>query len=314
MIALIGVDGHPAPELRGLHAWLAVHLPEHAERLIDADPYGVLTYGDAASLSQTLCARLVRALGQLSRTDPWFRAVNYGSPAIAGLVRADMVDEFRAVLSSPDAGFGIRGIVIEAAALGAPLPALLGDLARVLEARTLPFAERLYALVALLRKGEDGKASVLNACHTVFRTDLASLRLRAEAIRRLYGNLFGPSDMARLMDDIVSSADEVDVGVLWNLPSLPPLADLPAILNSIQIAVSDVHAGGRDVREVATFFHRALLRVLQASDLVDPARLLAWLGKRQRVRGCLFRLEQRRIEACNARASRARAGSARALP
>jgi predicted NACHT family NTPase len=26
--ALIGVDGHPAPELRGLHAWLAVHLPD----------------------------------------------------------------------------------------------------------------------------------------------------------------------------------------------------------------------------------------------------------------------------------------------
>jgi predicted NACHT family NTPase len=42
VIALMGVDGHPAPELRGLHAWLAVHLPEHAERLIDADPYGIL--------------------------------------------------------------------------------------------------------------------------------------------------------------------------------------------------------------------------------------------------------------------------------
>ena len=85
VVALVGVDGHPAPELRGLHAWLAVHLPECGERLIDADPYGVLTYGDAASLSRTFCARLVRALGRLSRTDPWFRAGSYGSPAIAGL-------------------------------------------------------------------------------------------------------------------------------------------------------------------------------------------------------------------------------------
>jgi predicted NACHT family NTPase len=118
VVALMGVDGHPAPELRGLHAWLAVHLPEHAERLIDADPYGVLTYGDAASLSQTLCVRLLRALGRLSRTDPWFRTGNYGSPTIASLARADMVDEFRAVLRSPDAGSGVRGIIIEAAALG----------------------------------------------------------------------------------------------------------------------------------------------------------------------------------------------------
>jgi predicted NACHT family NTPase len=36
--ALIGVDGHPAAELRGLHAWLAVHLPEYADQLIVADP------------------------------------------------------------------------------------------------------------------------------------------------------------------------------------------------------------------------------------------------------------------------------------
>jgi predicted NACHT family NTPase len=96
--ALLGVDGHPAPELRGLHAWLAVHLPEHAERIIDADPYGVLTYGDAASLSRSSCVYLVRALGRLSQTDPWFRSGQWEAPAIGALSRADMVDEFRDVM------------------------------------------------------------------------------------------------------------------------------------------------------------------------------------------------------------------------
>jgi hypothetical protein len=279
VVALMGVDGHPAPELRGLHAWLAVHLPEHAERLIDADPYGVLTYGDAASLSQTLCARLVRALGQLSRTDPWFRAGNYGSPAIAGLARADMVDEFRAVLQSPDAGFGVRGIVVEAAALGAPLPALRDDLARVLETGTLPYAQRLYALIALLRLGDDGKASVLQACRTVFGTDMASLRLRAEAIGRLYGDPFGPADVGRLTDDLLSSTDEADVGVLWNMSSRLPLTDLPAVLDAIQTPARDARAEHRNIWEVAAFFERSLLRILEAPDAIDPARLLAWLRK-----------------------------------
>src|SRR5207302_9115023 len=78
--ALMGIDGHPAPELRGLHAWLAVHLPEYADRLIDTDPYGVLTYGDAGSLAQSSCAHLVRALGELSQADPWFRSGNWRSP------------------------------------------------------------------------------------------------------------------------------------------------------------------------------------------------------------------------------------------
>lgn len=281
VVALMGVDGHPALELRGLHAWLAVHLPEHAERLIDADAYGVLTYGDAASLSRTLCARLVRALGRLSRTDPWFRAGNYGSPAIAGLGRADMVDEFRAVLQSDASGFGVPGIVLQAAAFGEPLPALRGELAQVLQSGALPFEQRLYALIALLRLGEDGNASVLNVCALALGTDLASLRLRAEVIARLYGDPFGPSDVARPTDDVLSSADSVDVGVLWNLHSLLPLADLPAILNSIEIPVSDVHTGRRNVREVASFFHRVLLRVLKAPDEIGPAGLLAWLRKRR---------------------------------
>ena len=157
VVALMGVDGHPAPELRGLHAWLAVHLPEHAEGLIDADPYGVLTYGDAASLSQALCAHLVRALGRLSRTDPWFRSGNYGSPAIAGLARADMVNEFRAVLQSPDAGFGVRGIVIEAVALGAPLPPLRDDLARVLEMGILPYARATLRARCVAPPGRRGQ-------------------------------------------------------------------------------------------------------------------------------------------------------------
>jgi predicted NACHT family NTPase len=75
--ALLGVDGHPASELRGLHAWLAVHLPEHANEIIEADPYGALIYGDAASLSPSSCAVLVRALDRLSRTNPWFRSGNW---------------------------------------------------------------------------------------------------------------------------------------------------------------------------------------------------------------------------------------------
>ena len=126
-----GVDGHPAPELRGLHAWLAVHLPEYADELIDADPYGVLTYGDAASLGRSSCRRMVQALGRLSETDPWFRSGNWQAPSIGALARADMTEEFKVVLRSPQSGFAVRSIVVEALALGTPLPAMKDDLADV---------------------------------------------------------------------------------------------------------------------------------------------------------------------------------------
>lgn len=279
VIALMGVDGHPASELRGLHAWLAVHLPEHAERLIEADPYGVLAYGDAASLTQPLRVRLLRSLGRLSQTDPWFRTGHY-PPTIAGLARPDMIDELRAVLRSPDAGLGVRSIVIEATALGVPLPALREDLASVLETGTRPYAERFYSLVALLRFGDDGKETVQHAYATVFGRDLDSLRLRAAVITRLYGNPFGPADVVALLNDIITSEHELDVGVLWELHSDLPFPDLPAILDAVQPPSDDNHtAHRRNAWEVAAFFDRALLRVLEMP--IDPGRLLGWLGKRR---------------------------------
>lgn len=50
--ALLGVDGHPAAELRGLHAWLAVHLPEHADELIEADTHDTSKFDQHPSSSR----------------------------------------------------------------------------------------------------------------------------------------------------------------------------------------------------------------------------------------------------------------------
>jgi hypothetical protein len=93
--ALLGVDGRPASELRGLHAWLAVHLPEHAVELINSDAFGVLSYADAAALPPHLRQHLLRALATLAQDDPWFRRWHESSAAIAGLAGSDMVEAFQ---------------------------------------------------------------------------------------------------------------------------------------------------------------------------------------------------------------------------
>ena len=140
-LALIGVDGHPAPELRGLHAWLAVHLPEYADQLIDADPYGVLTHGDAASLNPLILRSAdAGARATLSEMDPWFRSGNWKAPSIGGLARPDMAGEFQTVLRSPTSGFAVRSIVVEALALGTPLGAMKDDLVAVLVRQESTFA------------------------------------------------------------------------------------------------------------------------------------------------------------------------------
>ena len=79
VLALITHEGTPTTELRGLNAWLAVHLQEHAIELIDADPFGVMAYGDPASLSSGSRLHLINALAKLAERDPWFRA-GHGTP------------------------------------------------------------------------------------------------------------------------------------------------------------------------------------------------------------------------------------------
>jgi len=110
--ALIGIDGRPSAELRGLHAWLTVMLPEHAPVLIDADPYGVITYGDAGSLTPSARHQLLDSLAHLSDTDPWFRAGNWSSPALGALAQPDVVERFRAILQSADSPSGFRTEII----------------------------------------------------------------------------------------------------------------------------------------------------------------------------------------------------------
>jgi predicted NACHT family NTPase len=279
--ALMGIDGHPAPELRGLNAWLAVHLdlPEHVDRLIDADPYGVLTYGDAASLTTSSCAHLMKALGKLSETDPWFRSGNWQSPAIAALSRADMVEEFRAVLLSPTSGFGVRSIVVEAAALGAPIPALKDDLSAVLQRIQSPYAERLYALIGLLRMGPEGET----AAATVFDklgADENALRLRAEMIRRMYGKPFGPVQVLALLKDMVANSGNMAVGTLYVLAERLPVGDIASVLDGLEPAKRSYRADHRNQWEVARFIDLIMTRAWKEMADIEPVRALQWLRLR----------------------------------
>jgi hypothetical protein len=278
--ALMGIDGHPAAELRGLHAWLAVHLPEHADRLIDTDPYGALTYGDAASLPQSSCAHLVRALGRLSQTNPWFRSGNWQSPAIAALSRADMVGEFQAVLRSSSSGFGVRSIVVEAAAFGAPMRALKDDLADVLVRSQSPYAERVYGLIGLLRIGAEGNAAAVEAFHKL-GADMNALRLRAEIIQRMYGEPFGPAEITALLKDVAAAADGSNVtGILYSLSERVPLGDIPTVLDELPYGDSMTKPLHPNEYEVARFIDHVLVRAWREIADIDPPRGLKWLQLR----------------------------------
>lgn len=287
IMALIGVDRHPAAELRGLHAWLAVHLPEQCAELIEADPYGVLTYGDAASLDRTSCTILIRALDSLSRTNPWFRSGNWHVRAIGALARPDMVGEFRAILNNTNSGFGVRSVVIDALALGYPLPAMLPDLQTILARQASVYAERLGALNALLRMGEDGQSAIRRSFDTLLGNSDNDLRLRAAILEALYGDPYGQRDILTLIEELYQASSALPAGTLRSLAEIIPESDLATMLDSIAPPPEDYADSEGKSWEPRWFYNRILVRGWSTLDPFEPSRVMEWLRKRLGFKGAL---------------------------
>ena len=114
ILALLHHDTGVPTSLRGLHAWTAHFSPGLAERCINADPYGVLRYGDAKNLSLSHARVLLRALKNLAVEDPYFSTEDWHGNAASGLMRVELADDIRSIITSPDHNAQLRMLLIEA--------------------------------------------------------------------------------------------------------------------------------------------------------------------------------------------------------
>ena len=108
-------DGVPT-SLRGLHAWIAHFSPALAKRIIAADPYGVLRYGDVETLNVELARALLDALKKLSREDPYFRSEDWGRHPVTGVLRPELQEDIVAIVSELEEHVQLRTLLLEAMA------------------------------------------------------------------------------------------------------------------------------------------------------------------------------------------------------
>jgi hypothetical protein len=134
----VGGGAVPA-SLRGMHAWLAFHSPAMAEQIIAADPFGLLRYGETASLTVQQADCLFNALCELAKDDPYFRNADWDAKTVSGLMIPALRDRINTVIGSAASNAHLRSLLIEGLN-GLPLA---GDLARTLEGVLLS-RERFY--------------------------------------------------------------------------------------------------------------------------------------------------------------------------
>ncbi|MEX3969576.1 hypothetical protein [Paraburkholderia caribensis] len=281
---LLGRDGHPASELRGLHAWLAVLAPGFAERLINGDPYGVLSYGDAASLSPTLRLTLLRALSELSERDPWFRYGdgNRQNERLAGLCGPEMTAEFRTILSSRTPNHSMRLLVLEVLAAGTPDPALTGDVAAIIGDDKALDAERETGLIVLLKCGPAGEAAIAQAYRHDLGWTASDFRLRAEIIAHAYQILFDARDVIALLRAAEQSDEKLRRRLyLWHLADAMPVSDIPAILDGMSAVSTEAQADESPDNESAVSHTLSLMlaKLMDSGAAIPPGDLWRWLGR-----------------------------------
>lgn len=159
LFSLFG-QGHGVPtSLRGLHAWLAHFDDRLAEVCVAADPYAVLRYGDAETMTVHVARGMLRALAALSDRDPFFRAEDWGRHPASGLMRVELKDDILALIGTPDQHTHLTLLLIEAmtgskltAALESELRAMMFDKARY-------YGERSRAADALREMDRIGNPS-----------------------------------------------------------------------------------------------------------------------------------------------------------
>jgi len=122
-------DGGIVADLRGLHAWLAVHSLSARPGSIDRDPLGVVLYGDLRSFNATDKHHLLAALGREAQRYPWFRSQNWEASPFGALADQDTSANFREILAADardEAHESLLDCVLEAITHGESLPEL-GD-------------------------------------------------------------------------------------------------------------------------------------------------------------------------------------------
>ncbi|MCQ8231507.1 NACHT domain-containing protein [Pectobacterium carotovorum] len=231
--SLLGFEGYPSSELRGLHAWLAVFLPQYANIFIQADPYGVLTYGDAASLSTVDKQSLLVALSRLSESDPWFR--NHGfSSNLNGFVSGDMEAQLRLIIHDPKSRFSLRMLILESLSVATPILSLNQDLINIIKSERHSYAEKEEAITALINSGLSGIKDVIEIYSELKEINQENIRLRNHIIQLLYNNHFFASDVAQLLIDTLSITEKrLPVGSLWGIIDVVSAEDMMKIFECL---------------------------------------------------------------------------------
>jgi hypothetical protein len=269
-------DGAPPTELRGLYAWFAAHLARLGDeagacRLVEANAFTVLAYGDAAVFSTALRRKL---LFNLDRSDPYFRASEIGVTAIGGLSGEDLVADFTAVLTGPADGTHRMLTVLDVLTHGAPVASLRPLLRKLALDRTQLEGIRWRSADAWLNGEPDVAKARRELFDAVADEPVSASRegLRSHLATKLPVMALSVADIKSMLVDFERLPDDAKTMRLYTLRRRLEAEPRPELFDEPTTAWRLEHSHGQRSMEVDDILDKAMSAVIrQAPDMEASA-------------------------------------------
>lgn len=234
-----GSDGGIVDPLRGLHAWLSTHCKEERHTLINADPLGVVLYGDLSVFSKDEKKQVLVALHREAQRFAWFRKGNWESQPFGALGTTDMTEVFQSLLLSTDRSIAHQSLLecaLEAIEYGESMPTLVPNLSAIVRDASFTPAIRLGALDAWLAKtnhNPEASCGLLNEINTGQVSDPDD-QLAGRLLATLYPNAIGPSEVLGYYREPKSESFYGLYQDFWRRRLIPatPAGALPDLMDS----------------------------------------------------------------------------------
>jgi hypothetical protein len=259
--------------LRGIHAWLALD-PALAPAVIAADPMGVIEYGDADVLGIQNARLLLNSLRELATSNPRFR--DWRAYSVKSIVQHGLVDDLRALISSPAEPFGLRLLVIESVKTSKAALQLANELHALVLDPNMEFAIRRASADALV--GLDEVINWPGVMQTLCSlNDKLSLRLALELMDKIGDALFDDNLIVNLVIAYALQNDR-SLGVLSRIKVSLPALRLDSILDCYVTAIKGLNnLNARHAKAELADFAYCLINRRVAAGYVPPAKLWEWL-------------------------------------
>jgi hypothetical protein len=268
--------------LRGLHAWLARDA-QLADAVIDADPMGVVEYGDAEVLTPEQARRLFKALERLASDNPRF--ADWREYRATALVNAQLVSEVARVIGNRGAEFVLRLFLLQQLK-GAPTAESLRTLLleRMLD-EAEPYGIRYASALVLVTLGGENWPILLEQLRRQAQED--AIRLAYELLDDIGLDIFSDEQIVEIVlarDGLslcpagTKAERKISFG-FYRLAKQVAFARLDGLLELFAI-YSDAllpKQAGIEENELIDLQYALALKRLEDGGPVEPLRLWRWL-------------------------------------